>query len=64
MWRCLVEENVRADQVSNVGCGNEHRPIVANDRHKLKEKCEREYKDMVEEWRLRLDVMCWFQGYS
>ena len=28
MWRCLVEENVRAGQVSNVGCGSEHRPQV------------------------------------
>ena len=50
MWRCLVEENVRAGQVSNVGCGNEHRPMVANDRHKLEEKCEREYKDMMKGW--------------
>ena len=24
-------ENVRAGQVSNVGCGNEHGPMVAND---------------------------------
>ena len=46
MWRCLVEENVRAGQVSNVGCGNEHRPMVVNDRHKH----EREYKDMVKGW--------------
>jgi len=52
MWRCLVEENVRAGQVSNVDCGNEHRPMVANDKHKLEEKYEREYKDMVKEWLL------------
>ena len=50
MWRCLVEENVRAGQVSNVGCGNEHRLIVANNRHKLEEKCEREYKDIMKGW--------------
>ena len=37
MWRCLVEENVRAGQVSNVGCGSEHGPVVANN-HKLEEK--------------------------
>jgi len=48
MWRCLVEKNVRAGQ--NVGCGNEHRPMVANDRHKLEEEYEREYKDMVKGW--------------
>ena len=64
IWRYLVEENVRVGQVSNVGSGSEHRPMVANNRHKLEEKYEREYKDMVEEWRLQLDVMCWFQGYS
>jgi len=29
---CLVEENVRVGQVSNVGCGNERGPMVANDR--------------------------------
>ena len=50
MWRCLVEENVRAGQVSNVGCGSEHGPMVANNRHKLEEKYEREYKDMVKGW--------------
>ena len=27
MWRCLVEENVTVGQVSNVGCGSEHRPM-------------------------------------
>ena len=64
IWRYLVEENVRVGQVSNVGSGSEHRPMMANNRHKLEEKYEREYKDMVEEWRLQLDVMCWFQGYS
>ena len=64
MWRCLVEENVRAGQVSNVGHESEHRPMVANNRHKLEEKYEREYKDMVKEWHLWLDVICWFQGYS
>ena len=47
MWRCLVEKNVRAGQVSNVGCESEPRPIVANNKHKLEEKYEREYKDMV-----------------
>jgi len=47
MWRCLVEKNVRAGQVSNVGYGNEHGPMVANDRHKLEEEYERVYKDMV-----------------
>ena len=50
MWRCLVEENVRACQVSNVDCGSEHRPIVANNKHKLEENYEREYKNMVREW--------------
>ena len=50
MWRCLVKENIRAGQISNVGYGNEHRPMVANDRHKLEEKYEREYKDMVKGW--------------
>ena len=49
MWRCLVEENVRAGQVSNVGCGSEHGPVVANN-HKLEEKYGREYKGMVREW--------------
>ena len=49
MWRCLVEENVRAGQVSNVGCGSEHRPVVANNR-KLEENYGREYKGMVREW--------------
>ena len=34
MWRCLVEGNVRAGQV---GCGNEHGPMVVNDRYKLEE---------------------------
>ena len=38
MWKCLVEKNVRACQVSNIGHKNEHRPMVANDRHKLEEK--------------------------
>ena len=33
MWRCLVEENVRVGQASNVGSGSEHRPMVVN-------KCE------------------------
>ena len=63
MWRCLVEENVRAGQVSNVGCGSEHGPVVANN-CKLEENHGREYKSMVREWWLWLDVMCWFQGYS
>jgi len=49
MWRCLVEENIRAGQVSNVGCGSEHRPVVANN-HKLEEKYRREYNGMVREW--------------
>ena len=47
MWRCLVEKNVRAGQVSNIGCENEHGLIVVNDRHKLEEKYEREYQDIV-----------------
>ena len=51
-------------QVSNVGCGSEHRPMVANNKHKLEEKYKREYKDMVKGWCLWLDVICWFQGYS
>ena len=51
------------DQVSNVGCGSEHGPVVMNN-HKLEEKYEREYKGMVREWWLWLDVMHWFQGYS
>jgi len=46
MWRCLVEENVRVGQVSNVGCGSEHRPVVVNN-HKLEENYGREYKGMV-----------------
>jgi len=50
MWRCLVEENVRAGQVSNIYCGSEHRLMVVNNRHKLEEKYKREYKDMVKEW--------------
>ena len=48
IWRCLVEKNVRVGQISNVGYGSEHRPMVANNRHKLEEKYKREYKDMVE----------------
>jgi len=63
MWRCLVEENVRADQVSNVGCRSKHRPVVANN-CKLEEIYGREYKGMVREWWLWLDVMYWFQDYS
>jgi len=35
MWRCLVEENDRVGQVSDVGCKNGQRPMVANN---LKEK--------------------------
>jgi len=62
MWRCLVEKNVRAGQVSNISCRSEHGPVVMN--YKLKEKYEREYKRMVREWWLWLDVMCWFQDYS
>jgi len=46
MWRCLVEENVRVGQVSNVGCGSEHGPMVANN-HKLEENYGREYKGIV-----------------
>ena len=49
MWKYLVEENVRKDQISNVSCRNEYRPIVVNNRYKLEEKYEREYKDMVKE---------------
>ena len=63
MWRCLVEKNVRAGQVSNVGCGSEHGSVVVNN-HKLEEKYGREYNGMVREWWLWLDVMRWFQGYS
>ena len=44
MWRCLVKENVRAGQVSDVGYRNEYRLIVANNRYKLEEKYQREYK--------------------
>ena len=49
MWRCLVEENVRVGQVSNVGCGSEHGLVIANN-YKLEENYEREYKNMVREW--------------
>jgi len=63
MWRCLVEENVRAGQVSNVGCGSEHGPVVVNNR-RLEENYGRKYKNIVREWWLWLDVMYWFQGYS
>jgi len=56
MWRCLVQENVRAGQVSNVGCGSKHGPVVVNN-CKLKENYKREYKSMVREWWLWLDVM-------
>ena len=63
MWRCLVEENIRVGQVSNVGCGSEHGPVVANN-CKLEENYGREYKGMVREWWLWLDVMRWFQDYS
>ena len=52
MWRCLVEKNVRAGQVSNVGCGSEHGPVVTNN-HKLEEKYEREYKG----WRGEFSVV-------
>ncbi len=45
----MVKENVRVSQIGNVGSGSEHRPIVANNRHKLEKKYEREYKDMVKE---------------
>jgi len=58
MWRCLVKKNVRVDQVSNVGCGSEHGPMVANNR--LEKNYKREYKNMVREWWLWLDVMYWF----
>ena len=40
MWRCLVEENVRVGQVSNVGCGSEHGLVIANN-YKLEENYER-----------------------
>jgi len=56
MWRCLVEENVRAGLVSNVSYESEHRPVVANN-CKLEENYGREYKDMMREWWLWLDVM-------
>jgi len=48
MWRYLVEENVRVGQISNVGCGSEHRPVVVNN-CKLEENYRREYKSMVRE---------------
>jgi len=50
MWRCLVKENVRVGQISNVSCKSKYRPIVANNRHKLKENYKRKYKDIVKEW--------------
>ena len=59
MWRCLVKKNIRVDQISNVGCGSEHGPVVTNN-HKLEEKYERVYKRMVREWWLWLDVIRWF----
>ena len=62
MWRCLVEKNVRVGQISNIGCGSEHRPVVMNN-HKLEEKYEKEYKGIVRKQQLWLDVMYWFQGY-
>ena len=46
MWRCLVGENVRVGQVSNVGSGSEHRPMVANNRHKLK----RSMRESIKTW--------------
>jgi len=49
MWRCLVEKNVRVGQVSNVNCGSEYGPVVMN-YHKLEEKYEKEYKNMVRKW--------------
>jgi len=49
-------------QISNVGCGSEHGLMVANNR--LEENYEREYKNIVREWWLWLDIMYWFQGYS
>ena len=30
--------------------GSEHGPMVANNKHKLEENYEREYKNMVREW--------------
>ena len=44
MWKYLVEKNIRASQVSNVGYRNEYRLIVVNNRYKLEEKYQREYK--------------------
>ena len=31
-------QDVTVGQISNIGCGNGQRPIVANNRHKLEEK--------------------------
>ena len=43
----MVKENVRTSQVSNVGYENKYRLIVVNNKYKLEEKYEREYKDIV-----------------
>jgi len=52
-------------QISNVSYGSKHRPMVANNRHKLKEKYEREYRNMMEEWKLWLDnVTCVTESLS
>ena len=61
MWRCLIKKNIKISQVSNIGCKSKHRPIIA---HKLEEKYVREYKDMIREQWLQLDMMHQFQGYS
>jgi len=45
----LVEKNIKVGQVSNVSCRSEYRLMIANNRYKLEEKYEREYKDMVKE---------------
>jgi len=31
-------QDVTVDQINNIGCGNEQRPMVANNRHKLEER--------------------------
>ena len=37
-------QDVTVGQISNIGCGNGQRPIVANNRHKLEEKYQYNYK--------------------
>ena len=37
-------QDVTVDQINNIGCGNEQRPMVANNRHKLEERYQYNYK--------------------